>query len=64
MNHIPDCDKILTQIKASNAERQREYQGRGGENQRWRHGHGDDVILEFREGTRDLKKEKEIRELK
>ena len=54
---IPDCDRILTKIRASNAERQRRYKERGGKNQRRPHDHRDDVILELREEIRDLKKE-------
>ena len=66
---IPDCDKILTKIRTSNAERQRRYLERGGKNQRRPHDHRDDVIKELREKVLDLREEIqdlkiEIRELK
>ena len=66
---VPDCDRILTKIRASNAERQRRYQERGGKNQRRPHDHRDDVILELKDKVLDLREEirdlkREIRELK
>ena len=62
MNPVPDCDRILTKIRASNAERQRRYKERGGKNQNKPHDRRDDIIIELREEIRDLKKE--IRELR
>ena len=66
---IPNCDKILTKIRAGNADRQRRYQERGGKNQRRPHDHRDDVINELKDKVLDLREEiqqlkREIRELK